>query len=147
MKYTFIVIISILFFQLNSCRTPQSIVCKSIDSIQFDMSDPSQATILASLHFYNPNSFGFNILHMESNISLNNHIISTYIIDSNIRVYANRNITIPIYMKLDLSNVLQNPFDLLVNRALLFIVDGKVTIKEWGIIHTFPIHYEWKQPI
>ncbi len=125
-----------------ACQRPDAPEYYGFGNIEVNTSFGQGAVLSTSLKFYNPNKFSVQLNHAEATVYLNDKQAGHSILDSTILIPQRDTFYIPVVLKIDLSNVLNNALSFLSTKGVRVVVNGKLKMKKGSLPFSVPLHYE-----
>lgn len=136
-----------LFSMLSACNTPKPFIFKGLTSIKIEKASFRQNVLLAHFAYENPNSFSLTLNKIDCTILINDAYFTTYTLDTVFKIPANATFELPAKIEVELSNIMKNSIDLLMNRPLKISVTGISTLSKGAFTKTIPIQFETTQKL
>jgi len=138
-----------LFFMLSlsACSEPQSFEFKGLQDIQLDKLTMGKNKIKANVKYYNPNSFSLVLKQIDCKVLLNNGNFTVLKLDTNITIAAKKEFLIPAQLEFQMSDLVKNSMELLLNKPVKLNIKGNATISKGIFTKTVPIEYETTQKL
>ena len=142
-KYGFLFFI--LF--LSACSEPQSFEFKGLQDIQLDKLTMGKNKIRANIKYYNPNPFSLVLKQIDCKVLLNNGNFTVLKLDTNFTIPANKEFLIPAQLEFQMSDLVKNSMELLLNKPVKLSITGNATLSKGMFTKTVPIAYETTQKL
>ena len=138
-----------LFFMilLSACSEPQSFEFKGLQDIQLDKLTMGKNKIKANVKYYNPNAFSLVLKQIDCKVLLNNGNFTVLKLDTNITIAAKKEFLIPAQLEFQMSDLVKNSMELLLNKPVKLNIKGNATISKGIFTKTVPIEYETTQKL
>jgi LEA14-like dessication related protein len=138
-----------LFFMLSlsACSEPQSFEFKGLQDIQLDKLTMGKNKIRANVKYYNPNAFSLVLKQIDCKVLLNNGNFTVLKLDTNITIAAKKEFLIPAQLEFQMSDLVKNSMELLLNKPVKLNIKGNATISKGIFTKTVPIEYETTQKL
>ena len=140
---------ALLFFMLllSACSEPQSFEFKGLQDIQLDKLTMGKNKIRANVKYYNPNSFSLVLKQIDCKVLLNNGNFTVLKLDTNFIIPANKEFLIPAQLEFQMSDLVKNSMELLLNKPVKLNIKGNATLSKGIFTKTVPIEYETTQKL
>jgi len=132
---------------IAGCHQPQAPEYYGFQDLRIGQANGQQATLGTTLKFYNPNPFSLTLKGAEMDVWLNGKPAGHSVLDSTVQVPKKDTFYVPVTMQLNLQGLLGNALQILMEKQVTVILDGKVHLKKGAIPFTRPFHYEGKEDI
>ena len=142
-KYGFL----FLMIFLSACSEPQSFEFKGLQDIQLDKLTMGKNKIRANIKYHNPNAFSLVLKQINCNVLLNNGKFTQLKLDTNFIIPANREFLIPAQFEFQMSDLVKNSMELLLNKPVKLNIKGNATLSKGFFTKTVPIEYETTQKL
>jgi LEA14-like dessication related protein len=138
-----------LFFMLSlsACSEPQTFEFKGLQDIQLDKLTMGKNKIKANVKYYNPNAFSLVLKQIDCKVLLNNGNFTVLKLDTNITIAAKKEFLIPAQLEFQMSDLVKNSMELLLNKPVKLNIKGNATISKGIFTKTVPIEYETTQKL
>jgi LEA14-like dessication related protein len=131
-----------VFLSCGSVKDPDFI---GIENARVGRVGLKESTLKLSLHYFNPNNYSINLKEAEGDAWIDSIFLGHFLIDTLIRIPANADFRLPVKLKMDMSQVLQNMTMLYSKNEVWVKIEGKAKIGKGSIFIHYPIRYEGKQ--
>ena len=142
-KYGFL----FLMILLSACSEPQSFEFKGLQDIQLDKLTMGKNKIRANVKYYNPNAFSLVLKQIDCKVLLNNGNFTVLKLDTNFTIPANKEFLIPAQFEFQMSDLVKNSMELLLNKPVKLNIKGNATLSKGIFTKTVPIEYETTQKL
>jgi LEA14-like dessication related protein len=142
-KYSFL----FLMILLSACSEPQSFEFKGLQDIQLDKLTMGKNKIRANVKYYNPNPFSLVLKQIDCKVLLNNGNFTVLKLDTNFTIPANQEFLIPAQLEFQMSDLVKNSMELLLNKPVKLNITGNATLSKGIFTKTVPIAYETTQKL
>ena len=132
---------------LTACSEPQSFEFKGLQDIQLDKLTMGKNKIRANIKYYNPNPFSLVLKQIDCKVLLNNGNFTILKLDTNFTIPANKEFLIPAQLEFQMSDLVKNSMDLLLNKPVKLNITGNATLSKGIFTKTVPIAYETTQKL
>ncbi len=112
----------------------------SVDSLGFEHS-----TISMNLVYFNPNSFGVDLRHVDCDIFVNKNFLGKYVLDTSMHIAKRSEFSVPSKVQVDMRNLFKNSLNMLFNQELQIDVKGTTRVGKAGIFVNVPFTYSGTQ--
>ena len=138
-----------LFFMilLSACSEPQSFEFKGLQDVQLDKLTMGKNKIRANIKYYNPNPFSLVLKQIDCKVLLNNGNFTVLKLDTNFTIPANKEFLIPAQLEFQMSDLVKNSMELLLNKPVKLNIKGNATLSKGIFTKTVPIEYETTQKL
>jgi LEA14-like dessication related protein len=140
---------ALLFFMLllSACSEPQAFEFKGLQDIQLDKLTMGKNKIRANVKYYNPNPFSLVLRQIDCKVLLNNGNFTVLKLDTNFTIPANKEFLIPAQLEFQMSDLVKNSMELLLNKPVKLNITGNATLSKGIFTKTVPIAYETTQKL
>ncbi len=142
-KYGFL----FLMILLSACSEPQSFEFKGLQDVQLDKLTMGKNKIRANIKYYNPNPFSLVLKQIDCKVLLNNGNFTVLKLDTNFTIPANKEFLIPAQLEFQMSDLVKNSMELLLNKPVKLNITGNATLSKGMFTKTVPISYETTQKL
>ena len=142
-KYGFL----FLMILLSACSEPQSFEFKGLQDVQLDKLTMGKNKIRANIKYYNPNPFSLVLKQIDCKVLLNNGNFTVLKLDTNFTIPANKEFLIPAQLEFQMSDLVKNSMELLLNKPVKLNIKGNATLSKGIFTKTVPIEYETTQKL
>ena len=142
-KYGFLFFILLL----SACSEPQSFEFKGLQDIQLDKLTMGKNKIRANIKYYNPNPFSLVLKQIDCKVLLNNGNFTVFAKDPISAGLANKDFLIPAVLEFQMSDLVKNSMELLLNKPVKLNITGNATLSKGMFTKTVPIAYETTQKL
>ncbi len=146
MKFTNIFLMAFLLV-LASCSNPKSFDFKGIKSIQLEKASFGKNLVNANFEYYNPNNFGLTLKQLDCIIYINDQALTEYHLHQDFIIPASSNFELPAKMEIELSKLLKNSVDILMNNPMKVEVKGNATLTKGFFTKQVPIAFKTEQKL
>ena len=137
-------VLALLFF--TACKAPIEPDFKEIKDLKVSLSGFTSARITGEALFFNPNNTSLDIKNAEIDVSVDGQKVTRISKEINIKALPEEDFTIPIDLKLSLSdlhvNSLSSALDMLGGNEKQIHFTGKIKVKVYGINFNVPIDHK-----
>ena len=131
----------------TACSEPQSFEFKGLQDIQLDKLTMGKNKINANIKYYNPNPFSLVLKQIDCKVLLNNGNFTVFKLDTNFTIPANKEFLIPAKLEFQMSDLVKNSMELLLNKPVKLNITGNATLSKGIFTKTVPIAYETTQKL
>jgi LEA14-like dessication related protein len=131
----------------TACSEPQSFEFKGLQDIQLDKLTMGKNKIRANVKYYNPNPFSLVLKQIDCKVLLNNGNFTVLKLDTNFIIPANKEFLIPAQFEFQMSDLVKNSMELLLNKPVKLNIKGNATLSKGIFTKTVPIEYETTQKL
>lgn len=128
----------------NNVREPEYRDIRNIHMITFG---PLQSTAGVDIIYYNPNSFGVQVVSGRGDIYIDSVFFGRFELDQTVKVRKQSEFILPTTVKIDMISAIKNQRDLFKKKEALLKIDGVATVKKTGFTREVPIKYEHMESI
>ncbi len=134
---------------LFGCSSPKALVYKDLSSVRIQNFTIEHAVIVATLRFYNPNSYGLSLKNGNMDAYINDKYLGKAMVDERVAVPAKGEFVLPVSIDVNMMRMLKDAFDLLSLQKsdVLVRLQGDIRAGKGGIYKRVPVNYEGKQKI
>ena len=132
---------------LTACSEPQSFEFKGLQDIQLEKLTMGKNKINANIKYYNPNPFSLVLKQIDCKVLLNNGNFTFFKLDTNFTIPANKEFLIPAQLEFQMSDLVKNSMELLLNKPVKLNIKGNATLSKGIFTKTVPIEYETTQKL
>lgn len=132
---------------LTACSEPQSFEFKGLQDIQLEKLTMGKNKINANIKYYNPNPFSLVLKQIDCKVLLNNGNFTFFKLDTNFIIPANKEFLIPAQLEFQMSDLVKNSMELLLNKPVKLNIKGNATLSKGIFTKTVPIEYETTQKL
>ena len=140
-----LIVIAASFF-LASCggnlKEPEF---RAIENVRTQQLGLKETNVLLDMRYYNPNSATLKLKRGEGDAWVENNYLGHFVVDTFIRIAPNGEFIIPVTLKMDMSNIVQNMSLAFLGKELNIRVEGKARVGKGMFFINYPIKYEGKQ--
>ena len=131
----------------TACSEPQSFEFKGLQDIQLEKLTMGKNKIRANVKYYNPNPFSLVLKQIDCKVLLNNGNFTVLKLDTNFIIPANKEFLIPAQFEFQMSDLVKNSMELLLNKPVKLNIKGNATLSKGIFTKTVPIEYETTQKL
>ena len=131
----------------TACSEPQSFEFKGLQDIQLEKLTMGKNKIRVNIKYHNPNAFSLVLKQINCNVLLNNGKFTQLKLDTNFIIPANREFLIPAQFEFQMSDLVKNSMELLLNKPVKLNIKGNATLSKGIFTKTVPIEYETTQKL
>ena len=130
-----------------SCKQPQSFEYRDVRNLHIDSFGLGSSTLKMDLIYFNPNSFGVDLKHVDCDVYVNSNFLGKYLLDTIMHIAKKSEFALPSQMQVDMKNIFKNSLAALFNKEVLVEVKGNTRVGKAGIYFTVPFTYSARQKI
>jgi LEA14-like dessication related protein len=108
---------------------------------------PLQSTAGVDLVYYNPNSFGVQVITARGDIYIDSSYFGQFELNEKVQVKKRSEFILPATVKVDMISAIKNQRDLFKKKEALVKVQGTAMVKKSGFSKEIPISYEHMENI
>ena len=142
-----LLIAAIALVMLFSCKKPQGFEYRNLENFSIDSLGFERSTISMNLSYFNPNSFGVDLRHVDCDIYINHNFLGKYVLDTSMHIAKRSEFSLPSKVQVDMRNVFKNSLNVLLGQEILVDVKGTTRVGKAGIFVNVPFTYSGKQKI
>jgi LEA14-like dessication related protein len=141
-----LIIFSIIFSSCgtNNVKEPEY---RDIRNIRLINLGPLQSTAGVDLVYYNPNSFGVQVITARGDIYIDSSYFGQFELNEKVQVKKRSEFILPATVKVDMISAIKNQRDLFKKKEALVKVQGTAMVKKSGFSKEIPISYEHMENI
>jgi LEA14-like dessication related protein len=132
---------------LAACSAPKSLEFKGLQDIQLEKLTMGKNKIRANIKYYNPNTFSLVLKQIDCKVLMNNGQFTQLKLDTNFTIPPNQEFLIPAQLEFQLSDLVKNSMELLLNKPVKLNIKGNATLSKGIFTKTVPIEYETTQKL
>ena len=137
------ILYTVILLALISCKKLEAPVFESVENVEVKDRTSTQVTLLADVNFYNPNNYKITLKHANIDVLLNEKPITNYTRDYNIEIEKNEHFSVPVEIKLSISdintNVITSAINALMGKKQKLSYIGHIKIKAFGFRIKVPV--------
>lgn len=133
--------ILLLVAMLGSCKKPQSFEYRDLRNFKIDSLGFENSTITMDLVYFNPNSYGIDLKHIDCDVYVEHNYLGKYILDTTMHIAKKSEFVVPSTMEVNMKNLFKNTLTSLFTKELLLEVKGNTRVGKAGIYITVPFSY------
>jgi LEA14-like dessication related protein len=136
-----LIIFAIIFSSCgtNNVKEPEY---RDIRNIRLINLGPLQSTAGVDLVYYNPNSFGVQVITARGDIYIDSSYFGQFELNEKVQVKKRSEFILPATVKVDMISAIKNQRDLFKKKEALVKVQGTAMVKKSGFSKEIPISYE-----
>ena len=141
-----LIIFSIIFSSCgtNNVKEPEY---RDIRNIRLINLGPLQSTAGVDLVYYNPNSFGVQVITARGDIYIDSSYFGQFELNEKVQVKKRSEFILPATVKVDMISAIKNQRDLFKKKEALVKIQGTAMVKKSGFSKEIPISYEHMENI
>jgi LEA14-like dessication related protein len=132
---------------LTACSEPKTFEFKGLQDIQLDKLTMGKNKISANVVYHNPNAFSIVLKQVDCTVLLNNGKFTQFKLDTSFTIPANQDFLLPAKLEFQMSDLVKNSMELLLNKPVKLNINGNVTVSKGIFTKTVPIAYEVTQKL
>lgn len=136
-----------LVIMLFSCRQIVAPEYVGVENLQLGASSFANTTLSADVRLYNPNRSNLTFKSGSLDIFVDDRKLGHTELDSTIYIPRLDTFSIPLVVKLDISNVIGNALSMGLKDSVLVRLTGKIKVGRSGVFITRPVNYEQKEKL
>jgi len=126
-----------------SCKKLEAPIFESVENVNVKDKTSTQVTLVADVNFYNPNNYKITLKHANIDVMLNEKLVTNYTRDYNIEIEKNEHFSVPIEIKLSLSDIntsiITSAINALMGKKQKLSYLGHIKIKAFGFKIKVPV--------
>lgn len=130
-----------------SCSKPQGFEYRDMKNFQVTNWGFDKSTVSMDLVYFNPNSMGVDLKHVDCDIYLDNNYVGKFLLDTIMHISRNSEFSIPARMEVDMKNIFKNSLNVLFSKEVLVGVKGSTRVGKGGIFINVPFNYEGRHKV
>jgi LEA14-like dessication related protein len=134
-----------LLLVFMGCHKPEAPEYYGFQNLSLGKGLGQETVLSANVKFYNPNPFSLQLKRAEMNISINGKPSGHSFLDSTIFIPKRDTFFVPVALQLDLHSIFNNALQMLLDKQVKIVCDGRVKLKRDGVSFSVPFHYEGDQ--
>lgn len=131
----------------TACKKPAGFEYRGINNVKLENMSMGRSTVLLNMVYYNPNSFGVNLKHVECDVYVDTGYIGRYVLDTVMHIDRKAEFTIPTRMDVDMRSLLKGGMSALFGNDVQITVKGKTRVGKGGIFVNVPFDFTGKYKI
>lgn len=132
---------------LLSCQKLKEPEYIDVNNLQFNSGGKTNTTLSADVRFFNPNRKSINFKSGSLDIYVENKMLGHTELDSLINIPRLDTFLIPVTIKVDMQQLLNNALTLAFKDSVLVRLEGKVRVGRSGVYVTKPVRYETREKL
>ena len=134
-------------FLAFSCSKPQTPTFIDIDHLRISKVSKQESVVSADLRCFNPNNYKLGLKSSSLDFYVNDRLLGKSVSDSLITIPALDTFYVPVTLRVDMSNILQNALQSVLSSEVNVRVEGNAKAGRSGFYVNLPVHYEGKQKL
>ena len=130
-----------------SCKNVKQPDFRSIENVRISQFGLKESTLTAEIVYFNPNKFKLKLKEAEGDAWLDSNYLGHFYIDTLIKIHKLSEFRLPVTLKMDMANILQNTSAIFSNKDVMVKIEGKARVGKGLIYISYPIRYQGKQNI
>ena len=106
-----------------------------------------KSTISMNLVYFNPNSFGVDLKHVDCDVYVDHNYLGKYVLDTMMHISKRSEFALPSRMDVDMRNLFKNTFHALLSQDVLLEVNGNTRLGKAGIFVNVPFTYSGRHKL
>lgn len=131
----------LLLVVFGSCKKPQSFEYRELRNFKIDSLGFENSTISMDLVYFNPNSYGVDLKHIDCDVYVEHNYLGKYVLDTSMHIAKKSEFVVPSKMQVNMKNLFKNTLTSLFTKELLLEVNGSTRVGKAGIYITVPFSY------
>jgi LEA14-like dessication related protein len=131
----------------TGCKKPQGFEYRGINNVKMENMSLQRSTVLLDMVYYNPNSFGVNLKHVECDVFVDTSYVGKYVLDTVMHIDRKAEFTIPTRMDVDMRSLVKGGVAALFGNQVQITVKGKTRVGKGGIFVNVPFDFTGKYSI
>ncbi len=144
MRFLFCAFFLLLLF---SCKKPQGFDYRGVKNFSVDSLGFERSTLSMNLIYFNPNSFGVDLKHVDCDIFVNKNFLGKYVLDTSMHIARRSEFSLPSKVQVDMRNIYKNSLNALFSQEIQVDIKGVTRVGKAGIFVNVPFTYSGKQKI
>lgn len=132
---------------LFSCKKPQGFEYRNLTNFSIDSLGFERSTLSMNLVYFNPNSFGVDLKHVDCDVFVNKTFLGKYVLDTTMHIAKRSEFSLPSKMQVDMRNIYKNSLNVLFNQEIQVDVKGTTRVGKAGIFVNVPFTYSGKEKV
>ncbi|BAV06525.1 Late embryogenesis abundant protein [Filimonas lacunae] len=137
----------ILLTTIASCKKPVGFEYRGINNVKLENASLEKATVMLNMVYYNPNSFGVNLKHVDCDVYVDSSYIGKYTLDTLMHIDRKAEFTIPTTMNINVRSLLQGGMFALLGKKVNISVKGNSRVGKGGIFVNVPFNFSGQYAI
>jgi len=142
--YMRFIVLAFLLCAFFACKKPQGFEYRDIQNFSIDSLGFDRSTISMNLVYFNPNSFGVDLKHVDCDIYINQNYLGKYTLDTTMHIAKRSEFSLPSKMQVDMRNVFKNSLNVLLSQEVQVDVTGNTRVGKAGFFVNVPFKYSGK---
>ncbi|RXK86257.1 LEA type 2 family protein [Filimonas effusa] len=131
----------------SACKKPMGFEYRGINNVQLENVSMDKSTVILDMLYYNPNSFGVNLKHVDCDVYVDSNFIGKYTLDTMMHIDRKATFTIPTRMDVNMRNLLRGGLFALLGQKVQISVKGSTRVGKGGIFINVPFDFTGKYDI
>ena len=132
---------------LAGCKKPQAFEYRDIKDFKVANLGFDKSTISMNLVYFNPNSFGVDLKHVDCDVYVDHNYLGKYVLDTLMHISKRSEFALPSRMDVDMRNLFKNTFHALLSQDVLLEVNGNTRLGKAGIFVNVPFTYSGRHKL
>jgi len=142
MKLFHFLFLPLLFLHTVASSQVKALQYQDVSSVRVEKADLEQATLVADLRFYNPNSYRMELKDGDVDAYINDQYVGKALLDQRTVVPARDTFLLPVAITVRMEKIFTNALDLLSDKEIKVRLDGNVKAGKRGLFINIPVKYE-----
>lgn len=144
-QFSYIAILSLaLVAAFTSCKKPVGFEYRGINNVKLENASMERSTVMLDMVYYNPNSFGVNLKHVDCDVYVDSGYIGKYTLDTMMHIDRKAEFTIPTRMEVDMHSLLKGGLAAIFGQKIQITVKGTTRVGKGGIFVNVPFNFSGK---
>lgn len=137
----------LLLVAAASCKKPAGFEYRGINNVKLENVSMERSTVMLNMVYYNPNSFGVNLKHVDCDVYVDSNYIGKYVLDTLMHIDRKAEFTIPTRMDVDMRNLMKGGMAALFGNKVQISVKGTSRVGKGGLFVNVPFDFSGKYAI
>lgn len=137
----------LLLVTIASCKKPAGFEYRGINNVKLENVSMERSTVMLNMVYYNPNSFGVNLKHVDCDVYVDSNYIGKYVLDTLMHIDRKAEFTIPTRMDVDMRSLMKGGMAALFGNKVNITVKGNSRVGKGGIFVNVPFDFSGKYSI
>lgn len=137
----------LLAVTMYSCHKPMGFEYRGINNVKLENASLDKATVMLNMVYYNPNSFGVNLKHVECDVYVDSGFIGRYTLDTMMHIDGKAEFTMPARMNVDVRTLFKGGMSALFGNKVNIMLKGNTRVGKGGLFISVPIDFSGKYSI
>jgi LEA14-like dessication related protein len=136
----------LLILLFTACKV-KSFDYRDVKNVKVQQLGFDKTALSMDLVYYNPNSFGVNLKHVDCDVYIDNSYLGKFQLDTLMHIDRKSEFTLPSKIMVDMKSVFKNVFNVLFSNDVLVKVKGNTRVGKAGVYITVPFTYEGRHKV